>query len=436
MENTASTPNPLERSLELFVDRAALASASDERVKRLGRNAKVPGFRPGKAPLAILRQMYGDRAQHEEISEALQKAFHNAVTEQNLNVVAFPNLKEKPEADTDSALAFTAVFEVYPEFTPGDLSGAEIKRPALEVGDAEVDQTIEIFRKQRVRYAAVERPAAKEDRVVIDFLGKKDGVPFQGGEAKDYPFILGQNMMLPAFEAAVEGMKAGEEKNFEMTFPEDYFAKDMAGQTVLFEIKVKQVMAPSLPEVDADFARMLGVPDGDLAKMRAEVEGNLRREVKKRLENRIQTQVMDALIAANPIAVPTALVRQEAGRMMQAAQQDMEARGMKAKDFPVQPTWFMEQAKRRVTLGLIFAEIVKRENLQANKEQVRELIEEAAETYERPEEVVKWYYADPSRLSDVETLAVEKNVVAWVLARAKVSDEPVSFDALMNQQAA
>ncbi|MCL2020799.1 MAG: trigger factor [Betaproteobacteria bacterium] len=433
MENIVSTSNPLERSLELFIDRAELTRATDERIRRMGKNAKIPGFRPGKAPLSILRQQFGERARHEALSEALQKDFHKAVTAQNLNVVALPHIKEKPEANRESELAFSAVFEVYPEFTLGDLAGATIERHTLEIGEAEVDQTIEIFRKQRVRYAAAERPAAREDRVVVDFLGKKDDKPFQGGEANDYPFVLGRGMMLPAFEEAVEGMSAGEEKAFDMTFPADYFARDLAGQAVRFEVKVKEVMAPSLPEVDADFARALGVPDGDLTKMRAEVEGNLKREVKKRLEARVQTQVMDALLAANPISVPRALVEQETGRMMRAAEQDMEARGMKARDYPVQPAWFMEQAKRRVTLGFIFAKIVQQENLQASKEQVRTLIEEAAETYESPQEVVKWYYSDPSRLSDAETLAVEKNVVAWVLSRANVTEQPIAFDALMNQ---
>jgi len=438
MENTASTQNsppqnPLERSLELFIDRAELERATDERIKRMGRNAKVHGFRPGKAPLSILRQQYGEGARHETLSEALRNAFQAAVTAQNLNVVGYPRIEEKAGANSESRLAYAAVFEVYPEFTLGDLSGATIERPVLEVGEAEVDQTLEIFRKQRVRYVtAADRPAAKEDRVVVDFIGKKNGEPFQGGQANDYPFVLGRGMMLPAFEAAVEGMKVDEEKTFNVTFPDDYFGKDLAGQTVSFEVKVRQIMAPSLPDVDADFARALGVADGDLAKMRAEVKGNLEREVKKRLEARVQTQVMDALLAANPIAVPNALVEQEIRRIMEAAREDLAARGIKEKNIPIQPAWFAEQAKRRVTLGLIFAEIVKREKLQASKEQIRALVEEAAQTYEDPQEVVQWYYADPNRLADVETLAVEKNVVNWVLARVTVTEQPIAYDALMN----
>ena len=241
-------------------------------------------------------------------------------------------------------------------------------------------------------------------------------------------------MMLPEFEAAVEGMKAGESKTFDMTFPADYFAKDLAGQTVQFEITTRQVMAPTLPEVDADFAKTLGIEDGDIAKMRAEIEGNLKREVKKRIEARLKDQVMDVLLAANPIPVPNALVEMEVQRLIQSARQDMEQRGMKAQDFPIQPEWFADQAKRRVTLGLILAEVVRTEKLQARPEQVKALVEEAAQTYENPAEVVNWYYAQPQRLAEVEAIAVENNVVDWVLARAKVVDVPTAFDELMGQK--
>ncbi|MPM90259.1 Trigger factor [bioreactor metagenome] len=240
--------------------------------------------------------------------------------------------------------------------------------------------------------------------------------------------------MLPDFEKAVEGSKAGETKTFDLTFPEDYHAKDLAGQTVQFEITVKQVQAPRLPEVDADFARQMGVADGDVEKMRAEVEANLKREVKRRIEARLKDQVMEALLKANPIAIPNALVDMEIQRLMQAARQDMEQRGMKAKDMPLQPEWFAENAKRRVTLGLILAEVVKTENLQAKPEQVRAMVEDMAATYEQPEEVIRWYYAQPQRLSDVEGVAIENNVVEWVLGKAKVTDKAVAFDELMSQQ--
>ena len=433
METTTQTTNPLERRLDLSVAIDALESATEQRLKRMGRNMKMPGFRPGKVPFAMVKQQYGAEARHEALTEALNTAFGEAVVGQKLNVAGYPNIEPK-KTESTTHLEFSAVFEVYPEFALGDLSASSVERPVLEVSDAEVDKTLDILRKQRVRYSATDRAAAKEDRVVIDFLGKKDGEPFQGGQASDYPFVLGQGMMLPEFEAAVEGMKAGESKTFDMTFPADYFAKDLAGQTVQFEITAKQVMAPTLPEVDADFAKTLGIEDGDIAKMRAEIEGNLKREVKKRIEARLKDQVMDALVSANPIPVPNALVEMEVQRLIQNARQDMEQRGMKAKDFPIQPEWFADQAKRRVTLGLILAELVKSEKLQAKPEQIKALVEEAAQTYENPAEVVGWYYAQPQRLSEVEAVVIENNVVEWVLSKAQVTDKTVAFDELMGQK--
>lgn len=433
MEATTAQANELERRIDLSIAIADIEKEMEPRLRRMGRNMKMPGFRPGKVPFAMIKQQYGDQARHEVLSEQLDRAFGEAVSEQKLNVAGYPRLEPKT-SETETHVEFTAVFEVYPEFVPGDLSSAEIERPTLEVGSAEVDKTLDILRKQRVRYDNADRGAEKEDRVVIDFTGTKDGVAFQGGSATDYPFVLGQGMMLPDFENAVEGSKAGETKTFDLTFPEDYHAKDLAGQTVQFEITVKQVQAPRLPEVDADFAKQMGVADGDVEKMRAEVEANLKREVKRRIEARLKDQVMEALLKANPISIPNALVDMEIQRLMQAARQDMEKRGMKAKDMPLQAEWFADNAKRRVTLGLILAEIVKTENLQAQPEQVRAMVEEMAASYEQPEEVIRWYYAQPQRLSDVEGLAIENNVVEWVLGKAKVTDKAVAFDELMNQQ--
>ncbi|MGL5630909.1 MAG: trigger factor [Azovibrio sp.] len=434
METTTENTNPLERRLDLSVAIDTLESATEQRLKRMGKNIKMPGFRPGKVPFSMVKQQYGAEARHEALSEALDAAFGQALVENKFRLAGYPRIEPK-KTDSTSHLEFAAVFEVYPEVTVGDLSKAEVARPVLEVSEAEVNKTIDILRKQRVRYNPTDRAAAKEDRVVIDFLGKKDGEPFQGGQATDYPFVLGQGMMLPEFEAAVEGLKAGESKVFDMTFPADYFSKDLAGQTVQFEITAKQVMAPTLPEVDAEFAQAMGIADGDVAKMRAEVEGNLKREVKKRIEARLKDQAMDALIATNPIPVPNALVEMEVQRLMQNARQDMEQRGMKSKEFPIQPEWFAEQAKRRVTLGLILAEVVKTEKLQAKPEQVKSLIEEAAQTYENPEEVVQWYYSQPQQLAEVESIVIENNVVDWVLSKAKTSDQPVAFDELMGQKA-
>jgi len=428
-------PSALERRIDLAVAIADLDKDVDARLQRMGKNVKMPGFRPGKVPANIIRQQYGAEARNEALNAAVERAFGEAVVSQKLRVAGYPRIEPK-NTESTTHVEFSAVFEVYPEIKIGDISAAEIERPSLEVGEAEVDKTIEILRKQRIRYEAADRAAAKEDRVVIDFLGKKDGEPFQGGQAADYPFVLGQGMMLADFETAVEGLKAGESKTFEMTFPEDYFSKDLAGQKVEFEVSVKKVSGPVLPEVDAEFAKMLGVADGDIGKMREEITGNLQREVKKRIQNKVKDQVMDAIIQANPIDIPNALVEMEIHRLMENARNDMEQRGMKVKDFPIQPEWFAEQAKRRVTLGLVLAELVKDKQLQAKPEQVKAIVEESAQSYEHPEEVVRWYYAQPQRLQEIEGVAIEDNVVAWVLDNAKVVDKAAVFDELMGQQQA
>ncbi len=433
METTTAQANELERRLDLSIAIADVEKEMDQRLKRMGKNMKMPGFRPGKVPFSIVRQQHGDQARHEVLSEELDRVFGETVSAQKMRVAGYPRIEAK-STDSTTHLEFAAIFEVYPEFVSADMSTAEVERPVLEVTSAEVDKTLEILRKQRVSYEDAERPAASEDRVVIDFLGKKNGEPFTGGQASDYAFVLGQGTMLPDFEKAVEGTGVGESKTFDLNFPADYFSVDLAGQTVQFEITVKQVQAPKLPEVDAEFAKGMGIVDGDIAKMRAEIEGNLKREVKRRIEARIKDQVMDALIKANQIATPGALIEMEIQRLMQAARQDMEQRGMKVNEMPLQPEWFTDQAKRRVTLGLILAELVKSENLLATPEQVRALVEENAQSYEHPEEVIRWYYAQPQRLGEVEGLVIESNVVEWVLGKAKVTDKPAVFDELMGQK--
>ena len=437
-ENTnAQQPatSALERRLDLTIAIADLDKDVDARLKRISKSVKMAGFRPGKVPANIVRQQHGDQARHEALNEALDRAFGAAVVEAKMRVAGYPRIEPK-NTENSTNLEFSAVFEVYPEVKLGDMSASEVERPSLEVGEVEIDKTLDILRKQRIRYEAVDRAAAKEDRVIIDFLGKKDGEPFQGGQAADYPFVLGQGMMLADFENAVEGLKAGEAKTFDMTFPDDYFSKDLAGQKVQFEITVKKVSGAVLPELDAEFAKTLGIVDGDLAKMREEITGNLKREVKKRIQSKIKDQVMDAIIKANPIDLPNALIEMEIHRLMPNARRDMQQRGMKINDFPMQPEWFADQAKRRVTLGLVLAELVKEKELHAKPEQVKAIVDEAAESYEHPEEVVRWYYAQPQRLQEIEGVAMEDNVVAWVLNTAKVSDKPVAFDELMGEKQA
>ena len=431
----APQPSALERRLDLSVVVADLDKDIDQRLKRLGKNVKMPGFRPGKVPFSIIKQQYGYEARMEALNEALEKAFKEAIKAQQMRVAGSPKIEPK-QTESETQIEFTAIFEVYPEIKLGELKDVEIERSVLEVGAAELESTLNVLRKQRVRYEPADRAAAKGDRVTVDFLGKKGGEAFQGGEAKDYPFVLGEGTMLADFENAVTGLKAGESKTFEMTFPADYHAKDLAGQVVTFEITVKQVSEAILPEIDAEFAKSLGIVDGDTEKMRNEIETNLKREVKSRLKSRVKNQVMDALLKTNPIEVPKALVEIEIDQLMQNARQDMEQRsGRKMNDFPMQREWFVDQAKRRVSLGLVLSEIVKTNELHAKPEQIKSFVEESAQSYEHPEEVVRWYYAQPQRLAEIEGVVIEDNVVEWALSNAKVLDKSIAFDELMGHNA-
>ncbi|MDR2112243.1 MAG: trigger factor [Candidatus Accumulibacter sp.] len=444
METNATTPaaeaappppSVLERSLDLSVVIADLDKDIDQRLKRMSRKLKMPGFRPGKVPFSIVKQQYGQEAYVDALNDSLQKSFDDAVKARQIRVAGNPRIDRK-ETESETQLEFTAVFEVFPEIQVAGLEGIEIERPTLEIGAPELESTLNVLRRQRVRYEPVDRAAARGDRVVVDFLGKKGGETFQGGEAKDYPIVLGEGAMLADFENAVTGLKAGEAKTFELTFPADYHARDIAGQTVTFDVTVKQVNEAILPEIDAAFARALGIADGDVDKMRAEIEANLKREVKNRLKSRVKNQVMDALLKANPVEAPKALVEAEIDHLMQNARQDMEQRsGRKLKDFPIRREWFASKARRRVSLGLLLSEIVKANDLRARPEQVRLVVEEAAQSYEHPEEIVRWYYAQPQRLAEVEGMVIEDNVVEWALAGARVVDKAVAFDELMGQRA-
>ncbi len=434
MQTNQETPSSLERRIDMSVAMAEINKEVEARLKKMARTVKMPGFRPGKVPMKIVAQTYEPQARSEAIGAAVEKAFGNAVREQNLRVAGYPRIEPK-EASSADALEFSAVFEVYPEVVSGDLSTQTIERPALEVGDAEVDKTIEVLRKQRTSFELADRAAAEGDRVVIDFAGRKDGELFDGGQAEDFPFVIGAGSMLKDFETAVTGLKSGEAKTFDMTFPEDYHAKHLAGQTVQFEVTVKKVEAPVLPAVDSDFAKALGVADGEVSKLRDEVRTNLTREVKRRIQAKVKEQVMNALIEVTPIDVPKALVEAESSQLAENAKRDLEARGMQTKDIPVEPAWFADQAVRRVKLGLIMAELVKAKELHAKPEQVRALVEEMAESYEDPSELVRWYYAQPDRLAQAEAVVIEDNVVAWVASQAQTTDKPVAFDELMGNAA-
>jgi trigger factor len=435
MQTSLENLGQLERRLNMAVPVEEIEKQVDERLKKLSRNLRMAGFRPGKVPLKLVAQQYGPQVRSEVVGDAVQKAFTDAMREQNLKVAGYPRIEPKPQEADAKSIEFSATFEIYPEVVVGDIGAGRIERPVLTVGDAEVEKTLQILRRQRRQFHQVERPAADGDRVTADFSGTIDGVEFAGGKASDFVLVLGEKQMLPEFEANARGLAAGATTTFELTFPADYHGKDVAGKRASFDLSVKLVEEPQLPELDAEFARSLGVADGDLVKMRAEVKANIEREVKKRTQADIKNKVMQALLDATKIDLPKALIGIEVQRLMQAARADLEARGMKMEQMPISPELFEQQAQRRVSLGLIVAELVKKHDLAAKPEQVRALVAEQAEGYEQPGEVVKWVYSQPQRLSEVESMVLEDNVVAWVLAHARVEDKAVNFDEFMGKTA-
>jgi trigger factor len=452
MQATIEKVSNLERRLNVALPMQEIEAEVESRLKRLARSVKMHGFRPGKVPFRLVQAQFGGQVRQEVLGDALQRSFGEAVRQQNLRVAGYPRFEprsrppatevsaseasagEAPAAETAPQVEFSATFEVYPEVTIGDLSAATVVRPVVTVGDAEVDKTVEILRKQRVHYHAVERGAQAGDRMTLDYQGSIDGAPFEGGGGSDHTTILGEGRLLAEFEKQVQGAQAGEQRKFELTFPEDYHGKDVAGKTAQFEVTVKHVAASHLPDVNADFAKSLGIVDGDLEKMRADVKANLEREVRRRRDARVKDQVMKTLLETSSIELPRSLVQMEIERLKEGMRQDLAGRGLKPENIPLPAEAFEPEARKRVALGLIVAELVRRENLAARPEQVKAIVQDYAESYEKPEEVVRWYYQSPDRLREVESLVLENNVVEWVLARAKVEDRAADFDELMGNK--
>ncbi|MGH8765816.1 MAG: trigger factor [Burkholderiales bacterium] len=431
MAVNVETLGTLERRLSMSVPVQDVEQQVGDRLKKLSRNVKLPGFRPGKVPMKMVAQQYGPQVRSEVIGDAVQKAFTDAVKEAKLRVAGQPRIEKKDGTTESTAFEFSATFEVYPEVKVGDLANGTVERPTATVDDAAVDRTIEILRKQRVTFEAAQRAAQDGDKLTIDFEGRIGGDTFAGGKADDFAFVLGEKRMLPEFEKAALGLAAGESRTFELTFPEDYHGKDVAGKAASFSITVKRVEEPKLPALDADFARQLGVPDGDLAKMRSDVRANVEREAKKRIDGRIKSGVLQLLLDSTPVEVPKSLVEMETRTLVQSAMQEMQAKGLKLDKLPFDPQAFENSARRRVALGLIIGELARTEKLQPKPAEVRALIEAESQSYEHPAEVVKWFYMQPQRLSEMEGLALESNVINWVLTKARVEDKPVAFDELM-----
>lgn len=435
MQTTVETLGQLERRLNVSVPIAEIEAEVQTRLQRMAKNLKLPGFRPGKVPLRMVAQQYGPQVRSDVISDKVQASFGEAVREQNLRVAGYPRIEPSQSSDPASGtFDYSAVFEVYPDVVLGDLSGESIVRPVAEVMPEDVERTLETLRRQRVRYETVDRPAQSGDRAVVDFTGTIDGVEFEGGQAKAFPIVLGEGRMLPEFEASLAGMAAGETRAFDLHFPTDYHGKEVAGKTAQFTMTLIRAEQPVLPALDAEFARALGIASGNLDELRSEIRSNLELELKRKVEARVKEQVMQALRRTATLALPRSLVDMEAQSLVQRAASELRGAGAKPEDIRLSPDAFRPRAEERVALGLILAEVIRQQQLTAAPEQVRGLVEEAAQTYEQPAEVVRWHYAKPERLKDFEVLALEGNVVQWALSRAKVVNEPTTFEALMNPQ--
>ncbi|MFH1495203.1 MAG: trigger factor [Pseudomonadota bacterium] len=426
--------NPLEKTLDLAVSLAKFEADVANRLKQVARTVKMQGFRPGKVPMKMVEQQHGGQVRQEVLGESVQKSFSDAVQLSQLRVAGYPRIEPKADQGEGESMMFTATFEVYPEVTLGDISASKIERPVVTVGDDEVNKTIDILRKQRVGYESVDRAAATGDRVNVDYRGMLDGVEFAGGQAKGFNLVLGEGRTLPDFEGQFVGMKAGENKKFDLTFPDDYHSKDLAGKAVTFEVTLNGVEEPKLPEINADFAKSLGVEDGNVEKMRDEIRASLEREVKKRVQEKVKTQVMESLLESTKVDLPTSLVEMEIERLMEQMRQSMASHGAQMLDGMQSPELHREQAKRRVALGLILAEAVKSNQLDSKPEQIRAQVEEVAQSYEDPDSVVKYFYSNPQQMAEIESLVLEGNVVEWVLTRAQVVDAPTVFDELMGKK--
>jgi trigger factor len=435
MSVTVETLEKLERKITLTFPVTVIQSEVDSRLKRMAKTVKMDGFRPGKVPMNVVAQRYGYSVHYEVMNDKVGEAFAAAANEAKLRVAGQPRITEKEGAPAGE-VSFDAVFEIYPEVKIGDLSTAAVEKISAEVGDSAIDKTLDILRKQRRTFAQRAMDAATQtgDRVTVDFEGKIDGEPFAGGKADDFQFLVGEGQMLKEFEEAVVGLKSGESKTFPLAFPADYHGKDVAGKTADFMVTIKKLEAAHLPEVNDELAKSLGIVDGTVDALRADVRKNLEREVKSRLMARNKQAVMDALVAKAELDLPKSIVQSEVDRLTEGARAELKQRGIKdADNAPIPADIFIPQAERRVRLGLVVAELVRANQLQATPEAMKAHIEELAASYEKPADVVRWYYSDNRRMADVEGMVVENLVTEYVLSKAQISEKSISFDELMGQ---
>ena len=437
MAVNVETLEKLERKITLTLPTTVSQNEVNARLKKLARQVKIDGFRPGKVPMNIVAQRYGYSVHYEVMNDKVGEAFNQAAMEAQLRVAGQPRISEKEQAP-EGEMAFDAIFEVYPEVKMQDLAQVTIDKLKADVTDEAIDKTVEILRKQRRTYAqrSLDSAAETDDRVTVDFEGKIDGEPFDGGRAQDFQFAVGEGQMLQEFEAAVKGMKVGESKTFPLAFPPDYQGREVAGKTADFMVTLKKLEASHLPEVTDELAKSLGAVDATVEGLRADIRGNLEREVKFRLLGRNKQAALDALVDNAELDLPNSIVQAELDRMVQGAREELKQRGIKDADkAPIPEDVFKPQAERRVRMGLVVSELVRQHGLQATPDQIKAHVEELSASYEKPIEVQRWYYSDNRRMAEVEGIVIEQNVTNYVFSLVKVNEKAITFDELMGQQA-
>ncbi len=427
MQVSVETTNGLERRMTVQLPADKVDQAISSRLQSLAGSIRMDGFRPGKVPLKVVKQRYGDQVTLEVANDLINSSFQEALTQENLTPAGTPQFEPKP-IEQGQGMEYTATFEVMPEFEPADLGGAEIEKPNGSIQDADVDAMLEKLRQQRATWEAVERGAQKGDQVTIDFTGTIDGEAFQGGSGEDMPIEIGSGRMIAGFEDGLIGAAAGSDVYLDLTFPADYHKEDLAGKSVQFQVKVKAVAQSKLPEIDEAFVKSMGVEDGTIDSLRAEVTKNMERELNNSLKAILKQRAFDLLVEKNAVDVPSSMVDEESDRLANEMYQSM---GGNSQGLKLPRDIFKEKAERRVVLGLIIGEIMRRNNLQLDPQKFSETIDSIAQSYENPDEVKQYYMQNREAMASIQSLVMEEQVVAWIIEQANVVEKDYSFDEII-----
>lgn len=431
MQVSVEKTSELSRTMTVCIPEAVVQKKMADRLKSLAREIKIDGFRPGKVPQEVVKKMYGERVRGEIAGDLIKDTYYDALEGQDLKPAGHPHIQPLDEID---GFKYTAVFEVYPEISLKGIDELEIVRPLSSVSDTDVDGMIEKLRVQKQTWRVVDRPAQNSDNVTISFSGTSEGENFTDGKLEDFKVICGQKKMISGFEDNLLGLTAGAHKTFILNFPEDYGNEKLAGKAAEFEVDVVEVEEPVLAEIDEAFIKAYGIDDGLIESFRADVKNNMQRELDQALRSKLKSSVMDALYEKVKLTVPNTLVDVEIESLMKPYIETAKRQKMKLEDLKLPRDSFEDQAKRRVALGLILGEVIQKESIKLDNDKVRSTIEDMAKSYERPEDVVAWYYSDESRLNEVQQMVLEDQVVEWLVTQAKVSDETVNFNDVMDKQ--